>query len=233
MLGREQHYQRVDPGQSARSLPGFTEISAPVLAAVMGQPGRWRDATRFKSYPGLAPLGETRETDRKGQPMSKVGPSLLRAALFHAARAASGRTALPARRPAEAGRLPCSRRPATLTGYPFVRAWPVPPGSAGTGVTRMSPSWPCAVVMRMRSILPVPETWATGRMRAGASLGSAEVCQLTLRTRPEVIRAAPAVTGRLMPRSRRVPIRRLLQPVFDSVRRGASGPRGDRLRPGR
>lgn len=73
----------------ARSLPGFTEISAPVLAAVMGQPGRLRDATRFKSYPGLAPMGETRETDRKGQPMSKAGPSLLHAALFQAAGAAS------------------------------------------------------------------------------------------------------------------------------------------------
>ncbi len=86
---REQHYQRVDPGQRARSLPGFAEISAPVLVAVMGRPGRFRDATRSKSYAGLAPRGETGETDRKGQPMSKVGPSLLRAALFQAARAAS------------------------------------------------------------------------------------------------------------------------------------------------
>jgi transposase len=83
---REQHYRQVDPGQLARSLPGFAEISAPVLVAVMGRPGRFRDGTRFKSYAGLAPrASETGETDRKGQPMSKAGPSLLRATLFRAA----------------------------------------------------------------------------------------------------------------------------------------------------
>jgi transposase len=83
---REQHYQAVDPGQLARSLPGFAEISAPVLVAIMGRPGRFRDATRFKSYAGLAPrASQTGDTDRKGQPMSKAGPSLLRATLFRAA----------------------------------------------------------------------------------------------------------------------------------------------------
>jgi transposase len=83
---REQHYRQVDPGQLARSLPGFAEISAPVLIAAMGRPGRFRDGTRFKSYAGLAPrASETGETDRKGQPMSKAGPSLLRATLFRAA----------------------------------------------------------------------------------------------------------------------------------------------------
>ena len=79
-------YRQADPGQLARSLPGFAEISAPVLAAVMGRPGRFRDGTRFKSYAGLAPrASETGETDRKGQPMTKAGPSLLRATMFRAA----------------------------------------------------------------------------------------------------------------------------------------------------
>jgi transposase len=83
---REQHYRQADPDQIARSLPGFAEISAPVLVAVMGRPGRFRDATRFKSYAGLAPrASQTGDTDRKGQPMSKAGPSLLRATLFRAA----------------------------------------------------------------------------------------------------------------------------------------------------
>jgi transposase len=72
--------------QLARSLPGFAEISAPVLTAAMGRPGRCRDGTRFKSYAGLAPrASETGDTDRKGQPMSKAGPSRLRATLFRAA----------------------------------------------------------------------------------------------------------------------------------------------------
>jgi transposase len=46
---RERHYRQVDPQQLARSLPGFAEISAPVLVAIMGRPGRFRDGTRFKS----------------------------------------------------------------------------------------------------------------------------------------------------------------------------------------
>jgi transposase len=83
---REAHYRQADPGQLARSLPGFAEISAPVLIAAMGQPGRFRDGTKFKSYTGLAPrASETGQTDRKGQPMSKAGPSLLRATFFRAA----------------------------------------------------------------------------------------------------------------------------------------------------
>jgi transposase len=80
---REQRYRKVDPGQLARSLPGFAEISAPVLVAIMGRPGRFRDGTRFKSCAPRA--SETGDTHRKGQPMSKAGPSLLRATLFRAA----------------------------------------------------------------------------------------------------------------------------------------------------
>ena len=83
---RERHYMQADPGQLARSLPGFAEISAPVLVAAIGRPGRFRDGTKFKSYVGLAPkASETGETDRKGQSMSKAGPSLLRATFYRAA----------------------------------------------------------------------------------------------------------------------------------------------------
>ena len=83
---REKRYRKVDPRQLARSLPGFAQISAPVLVAAMGRPGRFRDATRFKSFAGLAPrASQTGETDRKGQPMSKAGPSLLRATFVRAA----------------------------------------------------------------------------------------------------------------------------------------------------
>jgi hypothetical protein len=83
---REQHYLQAGPAQLARSLPGFAEIGAPVLVAAMGRPGRFRDGARFKSYVGLTPrASETGETDRKGQPMSKAGPSLLRSAFVRAA----------------------------------------------------------------------------------------------------------------------------------------------------
>jgi len=52
----------------------------------MGRPGRFAGGAKFKSYVGLAPrASETGETDRKGQPMSKAGPSVLRATFFRAA----------------------------------------------------------------------------------------------------------------------------------------------------
>ena len=52
----------------------------------MGRPGRFPDGARFKSFTGLAPrASQTGETDRKGQPMSKAGPSLLRATFVRAA----------------------------------------------------------------------------------------------------------------------------------------------------
>ena len=83
---REKRYKKVDPRQLARSLPGFAQISAPVLVAAMGRPGRFPDGARFKSFTGLAPrASQTGETDRKGQPMSKAGPSLLRATFVRAA----------------------------------------------------------------------------------------------------------------------------------------------------
>ncbi len=52
----------------------------------MGRAGRFPTGAAFKSYTGLAPrASETGNTDRKGQPMSKAGSSLLRTTLIRAA----------------------------------------------------------------------------------------------------------------------------------------------------
>lgn len=83
---RERCYRWVDRGGLARSLPGLAEVGAPALVATMGEAGRFPTGKRFRSYTGLAPrASETGETDRKGQPMSKAGPKLLRATLVRAA----------------------------------------------------------------------------------------------------------------------------------------------------
>jgi len=83
---REVAYRRVDHEGLARSLPGVAEVGAPALVACMGDPGRFERAKHFRSYTGLAPkASETGETDRKGQPMSKAGSSLLRTTLVRAA----------------------------------------------------------------------------------------------------------------------------------------------------
>lgn len=83
---RETAYRAVDPDELARSLPGVATISAPALVATMGDPTRFRNAAAFRSFTGLTPrASETGNTDRKGQPMSKAGSSLLRTTLVRAA----------------------------------------------------------------------------------------------------------------------------------------------------
>ena len=83
---REAAYRSVDAGQIARTLPGLAEVGGPAMTAIMGQPGRFADGHHFKSFLGLAPrASETGETDRKGEPMTKAGPSLGRATMIRAA----------------------------------------------------------------------------------------------------------------------------------------------------
>jgi transposase len=83
---REDCYRWVDPGALARSLPGLGLVGGPALVAAMGQPGRFRRGKQFRSYTGLIPkASETGEIDRKGQPMSKAGSSLLRTTMVRAA----------------------------------------------------------------------------------------------------------------------------------------------------
>lgn len=86
---REQAFRRVDPEGLARSLPGIAEVGGPVLQAAMGRAHRFGSAGAFKSFTGLTPrASETGETDRKGQPMSKAGSSLLRTQLLRSAETA-------------------------------------------------------------------------------------------------------------------------------------------------
>ena len=56
------------------------------MTAIMGKPGRFPGGHHFKSFLGLAPrASETGENDRKGEPMTKAGPSLGRATMIRAA----------------------------------------------------------------------------------------------------------------------------------------------------
>jgi transposase len=83
---REEAYRWVDPLELARSLPGVAEIGGPALVASIGDPTRFPNGKAFRSYTGLVPkASETGDTDRKGQPMSKAGSSLLRTTLIRAA----------------------------------------------------------------------------------------------------------------------------------------------------
>src|SRR5438067_11875039 len=82
-------YVEVDPDELARSLPGVADIGGPVLVSIMGRAGRFANGSAFKRYTGLAPkASETGDSDRKGQPMSKAGSSLLRHQLMSSANVA-------------------------------------------------------------------------------------------------------------------------------------------------
>ena len=83
---REDAYRWVDPLELARSLPGVADVGGPALVAAMGDPARFAKGKHFRSFTGLTPkASETGDTDRKGQPMSKAGSSLLRTTLVRAA----------------------------------------------------------------------------------------------------------------------------------------------------
>jgi transposase len=83
---REHAYAKVDPCGLARSLPGISDVGGPALVAKLGDPHRFRHAKQVRAFTGLAPkASETGDTDRKGQALSKAGPSLLRTTLVIAA----------------------------------------------------------------------------------------------------------------------------------------------------
>lgn len=83
---RETAYRWADPLELARSLPGVAEIGGPALVAAIADPTRFPNGKAFRCFTGLTPkASETGDTDRKGQPMSKAGSSLLRTTLIRAA----------------------------------------------------------------------------------------------------------------------------------------------------
>jgi transposase len=67
---------RVDPAGLAASLPGLGPVGRAQLVATMGRPGRFANAAAFKAFTGLVPrASETGQTDRKHQPITKLGPA--------------------------------------------------------------------------------------------------------------------------------------------------------------
>lgn len=86
---REHRYQQVDPAGLARSLPGLAHVGGPALIACMGNPARFTHGKQFRAFTGLVPkTSETGDTDRKRQPISKAGSSLLRTTMIRAANTA-------------------------------------------------------------------------------------------------------------------------------------------------
>ncbi len=68
------------PSKAATAEPDalLATMGGPVLVAGLGRPQRFANGAAFKAFTGLTPrASETGQTDRKGQPISKAGPSRL------------------------------------------------------------------------------------------------------------------------------------------------------------
>ena len=67
-------------------MPGISDVGGPALVAKLGDATRFTHAKQVRAFAGLAPkASETGDTDRKGQALSKAGPSLLRTTFVIAA----------------------------------------------------------------------------------------------------------------------------------------------------
>jgi hypothetical protein len=138
---REQRYRAVEPAGLARSLPGLAQVGGPALAACMGDPARFGHGKQFRSFTGPTPrASETDETDRKDQPMSKAGSSLLRTTLVRAADTAR-------KQDPQLARIYHQQMTSAAKTTPARSAWSPPPSPSGPG-----PS--CAAALPTSSATP-------------------------------------------------------------------------------
>lgn len=79
-------YKELDPNDFLGSLPGIGEILAPVLYTLVGDPHRFENQRKFKSFTGMIPgKNESGSSDKKGIKITKSGRKELKRALYLAA----------------------------------------------------------------------------------------------------------------------------------------------------
>ena len=72
-------YQRVDPGQVLRSIPGIGPVIAPSIVGVTGNPARFANIRAYKSFCGLTPRKKQSATsDIKGLRITKASQRILK-----------------------------------------------------------------------------------------------------------------------------------------------------------
>jgi transposase len=74
---------RCDPEQYLTSIPGIAEKTAPTIFSYFGEPERFPNTRKAQGFVGFYPETDASgDKDRKGTPMTKNGPSLLKRDLF-------------------------------------------------------------------------------------------------------------------------------------------------------
>src|SRR6266508_536696 len=115
----------------------LAEVGGPALVATMGAAHRFAAASRFRSFPGLAPrASETGNTDRKGQPISKAGNRLLRTTWSAPPTPPAART--PSSPASTTCRWSSAARTTSARSAWSPPTWPSGPGRSWTGGCRMS-----------------------------------------------------------------------------------------------
>jgi transposase len=76
-------YEKADPNQYFKSIPGVGDRTAPTFYSYFGEPERFPTTRNAQGFVGFYPATDSSgQTDRKGTALSKEGPSLLRRDLF-------------------------------------------------------------------------------------------------------------------------------------------------------
>lgn len=79
----EHFYHLVHPSDNLRTIAGIGEHIAPVIAGVVGEPKRFAKTSSFQGFTGFVPKkDESGGRDKKGLPMTKAGPNLLKGNMY-------------------------------------------------------------------------------------------------------------------------------------------------------
>jgi transposase len=82
-------YQEVAPQDHLGSLPGVGVVTAPTMFAAVGTPQRFQNQAAFRGWTGVVPhASESADSQAKGLPMTKAGPTRVKRALYQAAETA-------------------------------------------------------------------------------------------------------------------------------------------------
>ncbi|TVY00272.1 IS110 family transposase [Paenibacillus cremeus] len=79
-------YEHLHPSRNLETIPGIGKTLAPVMFAIISNPGRFSSTEGFRSFTGMIPgRSESGLMEGKGGKMTKAGPPSIRRALYLAA----------------------------------------------------------------------------------------------------------------------------------------------------
>ena len=81
----EKLYLELHPSDNLRTIPGVGPHTAPIFLSMVGDPSRFRSQSSFSNYCGIVPgANQSSNSESKVLSMTKVGPAIIRWALFQA-----------------------------------------------------------------------------------------------------------------------------------------------------